>query len=70
MVIGICPTVDFAFKLLFGSPEHTRITIHFLNAILGTAIRITAITIRNPLLGKETEDAGRCSTIISRCRVQ
>ncbi len=56
MAIGICPTVDFAFKLLFGSPEHARITIHFLNAILGPAFRITAITFRNPFLGKATED--------------
>ena len=56
MVIGICPTVDFAFKLLFGSPEHTRITIHFLNAILGPAFRISVITFRNPFLGKATED--------------
>ena len=55
-MIGICPTVDFAFKLLFGSPDHARITIHFLNAILGPAFRIAAITLRNPILGKETED--------------
>jgi predicted transposase/invertase (TIGR01784 family) len=55
-VIGICPTVDFAFKLLFGSPEHARITIHFLNAILGQSFRISSITIRNPFLGKATED--------------
>jgi len=56
MVIGIRPTVDFAFKLMFGSPEHSRVTIHFLNAVLGRQLRITEITIRNPFLGKDNED--------------
>jgi len=36
--IGIIATVDFAFKLMLGSPEHTRITVHFLNAILGDCV--------------------------------
>ena len=35
MVIGIRPTVDFEFKLMFGSPDHLSVTIHFLNAVLG-----------------------------------
>ena len=56
MAIGIRPTVDYAFKLLFGSPEHSRVTIHFLNAILGHVLRITQVTIQNPFLGKEGED--------------
>ena len=56
MAIGIFPTVDFAFKLLFGSPEHTRVTIHFLNALLGQQIRILSLTIQNPFLGKDYED--------------
>ncbi len=56
MVIGIRPTVDFAFKLMFGSPEHTSVTIHFLNAVLSRLLRITEITIQNPFLGKDDED--------------
>ena len=56
MPIGIRPTVDFVFKLLFGSPERSRITIHFLNAILGGQRRITKISFRNPILHQETED--------------
>ena len=56
MAIGIRPTVDFAFKLLFGSPEHTAITIHFLNAILAPLPRITSIQIMNPFLGKDADD--------------
>jgi predicted transposase/invertase (TIGR01784 family) len=53
MAIGIDPTVDFAFKRLLGSPEHTRITVHFLNAVLGGVPRITDVTICNPFLEKE-----------------
>ena len=54
--IGICPTVDFAFKLLLGSPDHSRVTIHFLNAILAGQTRITKVQILNPFIPKETED--------------
>ena len=28
MAIGISPLVDFAFKLMLGSPEHSGVTIH------------------------------------------
>ena len=52
MAIGIDPTVDFAFKVLFGSPEHVRVTIHFLNAILGNQRRITRVEFLNRFLGK------------------
>ncbi|MEI8020151.1 MAG: Rpn family recombination-promoting nuclease/putative transposase [Schlesneria sp.] len=55
-VIGIIATVDFAFKLMLGSPEHTKITIHFLNAILGESTRITHVTILKPILGKDFDD--------------
>jgi predicted transposase/invertase (TIGR01784 family) len=55
MAIGIDPTVDYAFKLLLGSPEHPAITLHFLNAILGDEIQITDVEIINPILGKEDD---------------
>ena len=55
MAIGISPTVDFAFKLVFGSPDHTRITIHFLNAILNLPSPISSVTIKNPCLEKADE---------------
>ena len=44
MAIGISPLVDFAFKLMLGNPQHTGVTIHFLNSIL------------NPFLEKESYD--------------
>jgi predicted transposase/invertase (TIGR01784 family) len=56
MIIGISPTVDFAFKLMLGSPEHVRVTIHFLNAILGGTRTITRVEIRNPYVGKNYQN--------------
>ncbi len=56
MAIGISPLVDFAFKLVLGSPDHSGITIHFLNSILVGQPRITQVEILNPFLGKEFDD--------------
>jgi len=56
MPIGIDPKVDFAFKLVFGSPDHTRITIHFLNAVLNLTQPITSVKILNPIQGKDRAD--------------
>jgi len=56
MAIGIDPKVDFAFKLVLGNPEHTAITIHFLNAVLGGSPRIKHVEILNPILDQETND--------------
>jgi len=55
VAIGIDPTVDFAFKRLLGSPEHSRITVHFLNAVLGGSPRIADVTILNPFLERDFE---------------
>ena len=57
MAIGISPLVDFAFKLMLGNPNHTGITIHFLNAILAGQPRITQVKFLNPILNKD--DIGR-----------
>ena len=48
--------VDFAFKLMLGSPEHSGVTIHFLNSILVDQPRITHVEILNPFLEKDYED--------------
>jgi predicted transposase/invertase (TIGR01784 family) len=56
MGIGICPTVDFAFKLMLGSPEHTNVTKHFLNSILEGQGRISHVRILNPILDKDNID--------------
>ena len=54
MGIGIRPTVDYAFKRLLGSPEHTDITVHFINAVLDGIPWITDVELLNPILGKES----------------
>ena len=56
MAIGISPLVDFAFKLMLGSPQHTGVTIHFLNSILIDQPVITHVEILNPFLGKQSDD--------------
>lgn len=56
MAIGISPTVDFAFKLMLGSPEHSGVTIHFLNAILECEPLITEVEFLNPFQGKNYEE--------------
>ena len=56
MAIGISPLVDFAFKLMLGSPQHTGVTIHFLNSILIDQPAITHVEILNPFLDKDCED--------------
>ncbi|OYP36348.1 Rpn family recombination-promoting nuclease/putative transposase [Rhodopirellula sp. MGV] len=56
MVIGIDPRVDFACKLLLGSPDHPAITIHFLNAVLGGEPKITDVKILNPIADKRHDD--------------
>ncbi|MBL8819833.1 MAG: PD-(D/E)XK nuclease family transposase [Planctomyces sp.] len=53
MAIGISPLVDFAFKLILGSPQHSRVTVHFLNSILVDQPRITDVEILNPFLDKQ-----------------
>ncbi len=55
MIIDICPTVDLAFKLMLGSPEHSAVTVHFLNSVLAGAPRIRQATILNPFLGQDAE---------------
>jgi predicted transposase/invertase (TIGR01784 family) len=54
VILGIRPTVDYAFKRLLGSPEHTAITVHFINAVLEGSPRIAEVELLNPILGKET----------------
>ena len=53
----IDPKVDFAFKRVFGSPEHPRITIHFLNCVLQPPRPITWVEILNPIQDRDFDDA-------------
>jgi predicted transposase/invertase (TIGR01784 family) len=56
MPLGIRPTIDFAFKLVFGSPENKIALISLLNAILNLALPIVDVTLLNPYNLKDFED--------------
>ena len=56
MPLGIDPKVDFAFKMVFGNPKHTRITIHFLNAVLVLPQPIDWVEILNPIQDKDRSE--------------
>ncbi len=56
MAIGISPLVDYAFKLMLGSPEHSGITVHFVNAILGGQPEITQVAFRDSIPGIRSND--------------
>lgn len=53
MPIGVKPTVDFAFKKIFGSPENAVSLIALLNAILDLPEPITDVEIKNPFKPQE-----------------
>jgi predicted transposase/invertase (TIGR01784 family) len=53
MALGIKPTVDFAFKRIFGSPENEAALVGLLNAVLELPEPITAVEILNPFSYQE-----------------
>ena len=57
MRLGIRPLVDFAFKMIFGSPENMQALIGLLNAILCFEQPIVTVQIKNPFNYKEFEQA-------------
>ncbi len=56
MSLGIDPRVDFACKLMLGSPEHPAVTIHFLNAMMRPIVPLVEVEILNPLVGKDRSE--------------
>lgn len=56
MTLRIDPRVDFATKLMLGSPDHPAVTIHFLNSMLRPAVPIVEVKILNPLVGKDRSE--------------
>lgn len=56
MAIGISPLVDYAFKLMLGSREHSGITVHFVNAILGGQPEITQVAFRDSIRSIKSND--------------
>ena len=65
MPIGIKPTVDFAFKKIFGSPENSEALIGLLNAILDRPI--DTVEILNPFTMREFAETKQV-VLDLRCR--
>ena len=55
ILLDIDPTVDYACKMLLGNPAHSRLTIHFLNAVIKPKSPIVAVQYLNPILQQEFE---------------
>ena len=53
MALGIKPTVDFAFKRIFGSAEHALPLVGLLQAILAPDQPLTEVEILNPFSYQE-----------------
>ena len=53
MPLGIRPTVDFAFKKIFGSPQNSAALIGLLNAILDLEHPIDSVEVLNPFSYQE-----------------
>ena len=56
MPLGIKPTVDFAFKKIFGSPQNSAALIGLLNAILDFERPIVSVEILNTFSYQEFAD--------------
>lgn len=54
--LGIHPTVDFVFKLIFGRPECADVLMDLLNAILTPDASIVDVEILNPFNEKDFDD--------------
>jgi len=54
--LGIRPTVDFVFKLLFGDPKNVDLLIHLLNSVLQPEHPIEHVTILNPYYEKQFKE--------------
>lgn len=67
MVLGIRPTVDFAFKKIFGSPENSVSLVGLLNAILCLNRPIVTVEILNPFNYQEFAER-KLIVLDVRCR--
>ncbi|MBL8817712.1 MAG: Rpn family recombination-promoting nuclease/putative transposase [Planctomyces sp.] len=55
-MLGVDPTVDFAFRKLFGDPRNSDILIDLLNSVLQPVVPITSVEVLNPFLDKAYAD--------------
>ena len=67
MPLGIKPTVDFAFKKIFGSPQNSAALIGLLNAILDLERPIVSVEVLNPFSYQEFAES-KLIVLDVRCR--
>ncbi|MEM6692894.1 MAG: PD-(D/E)XK nuclease family transposase, partial [Planctomycetota bacterium] len=67
MPLGIRPTVDFAFKKIFGSPQNADALIGLLHAILDLEHPVEQVEIQNPFSYQEFSD-NKLVILDVRCR--
>ncbi|GAA4450462.1 Rpn family recombination-promoting nuclease/putative transposase [Novipirellula rosea] len=67
MPLGIRPTVDFAFKKIFGSPQNSAALIGLLNAILDFEHPVVAVEVLNPFSYQEFSES-KLIVLDVRCR--
>ena len=67
MPLGIKPTVDFAFKKIFGSPQNSLALMGLLNAILALKQPIVSVDIKNPFSYQEFAES-KLIVLDIRCR--
>ncbi|TWT89572.1 PD-(D/E)XK nuclease family transposase [Neorhodopirellula pilleata] len=67
MLLGIRPTVDFAFKMIFGLPQNSAALIGLLNAILDLKQPIVAVEVLNPFSYQEFAES-KLIVLDVRCR--
>jgi predicted transposase/invertase (TIGR01784 family) len=67
MALGIKPTVDFAFKRIFGSPDNAAALIGLLNAVLAREMPVVSVEILNPFSYQEFADSKQIVLDV-RCR--
>ena len=60
MPLGINPLIDFAFMMVFATPEGGQSLIDFLNAVLRPKSPITDVTVQNPFNYKDFQDDKLC----------
>ncbi len=59
MPIGIRPTVNYPFQKMLGDPEHSSITLHFLNSVLRGDPEFTEVAIVSPITNPKSNDSKR-----------
>ncbi|EMI18378.1 hypothetical protein RMSM_04709 [Rhodopirellula maiorica SM1] len=67
MPLGIRPTVDFAFKKIFGSPQNSAALLGLLNAILDFEHPVVAVEVLNPFSYQEFSES-KLIVLDVRCR--